>query len=207
MCRRTLLYFAASNGIWDTVAAEINSGLSGPVLDWVDTVKGRSAIWSAAFYGEQRCVELLAAAKANVDLRNTSGFSPLWVASQRGHENCVQALLTANAQVDLPNLRGTTPLMAAAMHGHHLCAKALIEGKAELHLTQDGLDALAWAHEKNQPKCANVIAVAMAEEQKRRLRTRHAAQATDPPPPDVAACVCVRALLTAALSRALRPHR
>ena len=167
---RTLLYFAASNGIWDTVSAEINSGLSQRVLDWVDTVKGRSAIWSAAFYGEQRCVELLAAAKASVNLRNTSGFAPLWVATQRGHDSCVQTLLASKAAVDLPNLRGTTPLMAAAMHGHHLCAKLLIDARAELGLTQDGLDALAWAHEKNQPKCASVIAAAMQEEQKRRLR-------------------------------------
>ena len=81
-----------------------------------------------AFYGEQRCVELLANARANIDLRNTSGFTPLWVASQRGHESCVQALITSRASIDLPNLRGTTPLMASAMHGHHNCAKMLIDG-------------------------------------------------------------------------------
>ena len=51
---RTLLYFAASNGIADTVAAELHAGLPLAVIDWVDAAKGRSALWSAAFYGE-RC--------------------------------------------------------------------------------------------------------------------------------------------------------
>ena len=75
---RTLLYFAASNGIADTVAAEIQTGVSRHVLNWQDTAKGRSALWSAAFYGEVRCVETLISARATVDLKNKSGFAPLW---------------------------------------------------------------------------------------------------------------------------------
>ena len=75
---RTLLYFAASNGIADTVAAEIQTGVSRHVLNWQDSAKGRSALWSAAFYGEVRCVETLISARATVDLKNKSGFAPLW---------------------------------------------------------------------------------------------------------------------------------
>lgn len=173
---RTLLYFAASNGIADTVTAEINAGISKYVLDWVDTAKGRSALWSAAFYGEVACVLTLVASDADLNLKNRSGFAPLWVAAQRGHDACVEVLLTAGAVVDLPNMRGTTPLMAAAMHGHAGCVKLLLHGKADVRLTQDGLDALGWANAKSQTKCASLLQAAVSDDRRQRLHEAKALQ-------------------------------
>ena len=60
---------------------------------------GRTALWSAAFFGEDECAALILEADAAVDLPNTNGWTPLCVACQGGHLETVKLLIKAGAQL------------------------------------------------------------------------------------------------------------
>jgi hypothetical protein len=68
---RPALYYAAINGRPDELAAALQRGAR---LAWTDMGKGRSALWVAAYYGEDECLRLLLEAGASVEPRVESGL-------------------------------------------------------------------------------------------------------------------------------------
>ena len=75
---RPALYYAAINGRPDELAAALQRGAR---LAWTDMGKGRSALWVAAYYGEDECLRLLLEAGASVEPRVESGLPsacPSW---------------------------------------------------------------------------------------------------------------------------------
>ena len=76
-----------------------------------------SALWSAAYYGEEECVALLLSAGAAVDLANFNGTTPLFVACQGGHVGCARRLIAAGADVNRLSRKGIGSALVAATVG------------------------------------------------------------------------------------------
>lgn len=95
---------------------------------------GRSALWHAAYGGDQEIVELVAAACARsksapiLHLSDDKGVTPLHVASWRGHGDCVKKLLNLGA-TSLSTTRELhlTPLHYAAMFGNDDCLEIMAD--------------------------------------------------------------------------------
>ena len=100
---RPALYYAAINGRPDELAAALMRGAD---LGWTDMGKGRSALWVAAYYGEEECLRLLLEAGAGVDQSNLNGATPLWVACQGGYAGCTRRLLVAGVSSNKPSESG-----------------------------------------------------------------------------------------------------
>ena len=87
------------------------------------------------FSSPARCVELLLAAGADVDVQiGADGVFALFVAANRGHAACVELLLGAGATVDVERKTlsgsGQTPLSVAAAQGYGACVELLLRAYA-----------------------------------------------------------------------------
>lgn len=95
----------------------------------------RSTLWHAAYGGDQKIVELVAAACSRstgaptLHLSDENGVTPLHVACWRGHGDCVKELLNLGA-TPLSRTRelGLTPLHYAALFGHDDCLRIMADG-------------------------------------------------------------------------------
>jgi len=96
--------------------------------------KGDTPLLFAARNGNIEHVQLLLAAKANVDWRNNGGASALFLACQGGHAACANALIKAGSVVDAMSTTQATPSFIAAQKGHADCLQLLIEAKANLNI-------------------------------------------------------------------------
>ena len=99
---RSELYFLAARGDARTLSERLAlSGGAGGRLDlaWSDMGKGRTALWVAAYYGEEACVRLLVEAGAPVDQPNVNGATPLWVACQGGYDGVASLLLAWRSRI------------------------------------------------------------------------------------------------------------
>ena len=100
---------------------------------------------AAAWNGHVRAVELLIAAKAQVDIQHKvrftafkiiwicnnvqSGETPLWVASFKGHQKCMELLIDAGANVDVPrevSVSSCTHISEATSHRASPCSVDLV---------------------------------------------------------------------------------
>lgn len=98
--------------------------------------------------GFAECVEALAAAGADVNLRTTHGCTPAWEAAYSStsqththihqnnfltnnndrnadHEECLKALRRAGADFSIADNKGKTPLDVALHYGYTQCAEAI----------------------------------------------------------------------------------
>lgn len=95
---------------------------------------GRSALWYAAYGGDQEIVNLIAGAHSRhkhapiLHLSDDNGVTPLHAACCRGHSDCVKELLTLGAtsssktrELDL------TPVHYAALLGYGDCLRILVD--------------------------------------------------------------------------------
>ncbi|HEX2549265.1 MAG TPA: ankyrin repeat domain-containing protein [Gammaproteobacteria bacterium] len=122
----TALLSAIDNGNMDTVIKLIVANAS---LE----LDGKSALNLAAKEGKLNMVELLIAAKAKVNFRNTGdmGQTPLIHATKNGHDLIVKHLLKAKAK---PNLyTAFSALHEAAKHGYSKCVDLLLKAKADVN--------------------------------------------------------------------------
>jgi ankyrin repeat protein len=101
----------------------------------VRTVKGETALMTAALNGDFRMVSLLIRKGANPNLKDVHGDTALTLAATKGHANIVRSLLMRGADVNARNVRGTTPLMWAAAFGHERVVKLLILKGANVNAT------------------------------------------------------------------------
>ena len=94
----------------------------------------RRPIEEAAANGHADVIDLLIAARAEVDVRNCYKETPLHYAAERGHTGAVNALLAGKADVNaINNSYGETPLHRAAQYNKIDTVKALVAGEADIN--------------------------------------------------------------------------
>ena len=134
----------------------------GAHLNWADVGKGRTALWVAAYYGEEQCVRLLVDAGAPVDQPNVNGATPLWVACQGGYDGVAAVLLKSGAAVDAPMRNGSTPLLVAMFGNRVACVRTLLSHGADASHVFNGKPALAWATDSGFAEIVALIEAALA---------------------------------------------
>ena len=75
--------------------------------------------------GHEEVVDILLAAKPNIDAQNAVDKTPLHVAAKEGYERIVNSLLAAGANVNVKSFLQDTPSDIAAIYGHDRIAQAL----------------------------------------------------------------------------------
>ena len=122
---------------------------------------GMTALHWAALTGNERLVELLIYAGANVHaLTRLGNYTPLHLASKEGEAVVVEALLAAGADPNAPTATGAvTPLHFAAGFGNVGAISALLDAGANVNAAemQWGHTPLMFAAERNRPDAIRVL--------------------------------------------------
>lgn len=125
---------------------------------------GWTALLCAADHGYYDCLQVLIAAKAQIDVGNSEDATPLIFAAQNGRIDCVNALIAAKAQIDLGDKDDETALMHAAEQGKSDCVEALIGAGAQVNKTDKiNSTALIWAANGGYPDCIAALIAAGAK--------------------------------------------
>ena len=80
-------------------------------------------------------MELLIAAKADVNQTNNCGMMPLWVAALYGYDAVVELLIEAEEDVNKAENDGDTPLAIALKNGNH----AVVELSSSAQRTKNSI--------------------------------------------------------------------
>ena len=96
---------------------------------------GVSPLYVSAHEGHNECLELLIAAKANVNSTNMAGTAPLYIAAQKGNLEAAELLLAAGANANAKNHAGATPLLAATFACNSDLVRLLLAHGAEADIT------------------------------------------------------------------------
>ncbi|KAK5162984.1 uncharacterized protein LTR77_011039 [Saxophila tyrrhenica] len=104
--------------------------------------RSETALFAASFESNPRCLDLLIAYGANVDLPNEAlGLTPIMEAARRGHVACVRSLIKAGASLSAPAVSANpyryNALHLAAQHDHVESIKVLLEAGMDI----DGTDS------------------------------------------------------------------
>ncbi len=123
----------------------IKAILESPLLE-INAVTGdgqKSALHFAAEMGNSRAIGLLAAKRADLNIRDKNGDTPLHLAIRSGNMKAARALIEAGAHLSLSNHDGIQPLMTAAIkkNGQYLVSLLIFHG-ARVNVTD---------HHKNTP--------------------------------------------------------
>jgi ankyrin repeat protein len=99
-------------------------------------VRSPETVYVAACAGRADVVQVLAEAKADVDVRGgIIGSTPLCNATSVGARNMMQVLLHAKADVDKARERhGFTPVMVATVHAKSDALRLLVSAKADINV-------------------------------------------------------------------------
>ncbi|HEX5709123.1 MAG TPA: ankyrin repeat domain-containing protein, partial [Pyrinomonadaceae bacterium] len=115
-------------------------------------------LMSAAEAGDEREVEALLDAGADVDAATPGGETALMRAAARGHASVVRALVVSGADVDAARADGWTALMLASFFGHAEAAHTLVAGGADVRAAdRKGSDALSWAASRGHVEIARFL--------------------------------------------------
>jgi ankyrin repeat protein len=101
-----------------------------------DNTNGMSPLHWAAYYGNERCIRILIASAANLNITDVYGRTPLHWAIGSQRSACVQLLVDAGADPNISDIRGETPLHEAAWSGHDACIQALVDAGANPNITE-----------------------------------------------------------------------
>lgn len=123
---------------------------------------GQSVLYYAAAKGQQRAVDALIEAGADVNAEHiikwyNKPITALYKASLEGHDSTVRSFLKAGAEVDSADKDGFTPLFAAIFEGRVEVVKILIEAKADVNRSDiDGLTPLHHAANSGDVRAVDV---------------------------------------------------
>ena len=129
----------------------IKAVLESPLLE-INAVTGygkKSALHFAAEMGNSRAIGLLAAKRADLNIRDKNGDTPLHLAIRSGSLKAARALIEAGADLSLANNEGVQPLMLAAAkkNGEYLVSLLISHGAGINAADSDGDTALHYAAE------------------------------------------------------------
>jgi uncharacterized protein len=133
------LIIAVANDRADEVKRLLARGLDPNSVD----PNGDPLLFIAARAGYRATVDVLLAAKANVNAKNRFGDTPLMAAALNGHLEVVRKLRTQGADIEP---RGWTPLIYAATGGHDVVVAYLLDQGANVNAqSPNGTTALMMA--------------------------------------------------------------
>ncbi|RLN96340.1 hypothetical protein BBJ28_00027093, partial [Nothophytophthora sp. Chile5] len=122
------------------------------------SAEGRTALGTAAFYGQLEAVRLLLNRGATIDSKNELGATPLILAAQEGKREVVQLLLERGAAVNAQDREGATPLLRASLFGRLSAARILLEYEADVNLGYaDGFTPLMMAADKGHAELVELL--------------------------------------------------
>jgi cytohesin len=114
----------------------------GTLVDAQDPEDGRTALYCAAFAGNETTAGLLLDAGASPDIANEAGDTPLLWAADGGHLGIVDRLLAAGADPSAATHDGHTPLFRAVSRGHVEVADRLLAAGVEVDATVSVTDGV-----------------------------------------------------------------
>jgi len=85
----------------------------------------------AAFHGHSRAIQVLVAAKADVNVKGKYRWTPLDWAASNGHSGAVRVLVDAKASFDTEGDLNASALLSAAARGDIASIESLLEKKTE----------------------------------------------------------------------------
>ena len=133
------LIVAVANDRADEVKRLLARGMDANSVD----PNGDPLLFTAARAGYRATIDVLLAAKANVNAKNRFGDTPLMAASLNGHLEIVRRLRMHGAELDP---RGWTPLIYAATGGHDDVVAYLLDEGANINAqSPNGTTALMMA--------------------------------------------------------------
>ena len=133
------LIIAVANDRADEVKRLLARGMDANSVD----PNGDPLLFTAARAGYRVTVDVLLAAKANVNAKNRFGDTPLMAAALNGHLEIVRKLRTQGADIEP---RGWTPLIYAATGGHDDVVAYLLDQGANINAqSPNGTTALMMA--------------------------------------------------------------
>lgn len=103
-----------------------------------EELRGETAIHAAVRAGHTSVVEVLAAAKAKLNVQDKDGNTPLNLAIQFGYEEIIKIILHYSAGINDKDLFERTPLMQAAQIGDIQVVNLLLELGAEVNMQYPG---------------------------------------------------------------------
>ncbi len=147
----------ASDGV-QFIDARVVQRLIDPKTD------GTTELIAASFNGQNKVVQNLLDAKADVNAGDAHGGFALGMASYCGHQEIVQMLLAAKADVNVMKGDGPTALMSASRGGQNEVVKMLIAAKADVNAkTSHGGTALMEASFKGYKEIVQTMIDAGAD--------------------------------------------
>lgn len=125
---------------------------------------GFSALWRAAYRGDEEMTQFLLNSGAEVNARsNRLGSTPLQQAAQRGDRATVRVLLAAGARLEDADGSGWTPLFAAALSGNLEVLEELLAAGANVNArSSSGWTALKEAEMRGYKEVAERLKAAGA---------------------------------------------
>lgn len=127
---------------------------------------GFTPLMIAAALGNAEVVNVLIAAKAEIEAKASDGGTALSVAATRGKATIVEALIRAGACINVHDSNGMTPLFTAIASNQPGAVEVLLREKADMTLVDDvGQTALMMAIQRS-PDCS--LLQPLLEEIKRR---------------------------------------
>lgn len=108
--------------------------------------------------GHERLVRILAALRADVNVRDSEGASPLFFAASQGRAGAVRELLRLGADPDAVCRDGSTPLLKAAVENETESAAHLIAAGARVDtFSSEGSTPLLYAAWNNNPRLLRLL--------------------------------------------------
>lgn len=145
------LFIAAVNDRGGEVKSILARGVDPDSID----ANGDPVIVAAARAGSASVVDVLLAAKVQVDQRNRWGDTALMVAVLNGHAGIAKALRQRGAAV---NMKGWTPLIYAATGGHDDIVRWLLGEGSDINApSPNGTTALMMAVRENRYSTALLL--------------------------------------------------
>jgi ankyrin repeat protein len=152
-----LLHVAIGFGNNEVIKAVLES----PLLE-INAVTGygqKSALHFSAEMGNSRAIGLLAAKRADLNIKDKNGDTPLHLAIRSGSLKAARVLIEAGADLSLANNEGVQPLMLAAMKKNgEFMVSLLISHGARINATdQNGDTALHHAAQAGRLPSVRVL--------------------------------------------------
>jgi len=132
--------------------------IPGMNVNEADSGTGRTALHWAARENRAEIIQLLLAAKADVNAAERTGKGPLTLAAETGSVDATKLLLDAGASVTIRDSLGATPLTWACGLGSAETVKLLLSRGADASIIDvNGLTPLIWAAGIGKPESVEVL--------------------------------------------------